>query len=172
MVGNHNASEIPKQGDSGAHKQKPRPHTPEGRGFRVKAPASSAQKKPRRSGVPTGASRLHSVCGGDDPHVAMVLQRRRLQRVLAITVQCKTRETKRKVPPARGLMLARLKETIGLYNHLCVGNRSARLASAVNDRGRRSPVRNLRRILSTVSHIQWSDTDRPWSGDCCEPRRR
>ena len=57
---------------------------------RVGAPASSAQKKPRRSGVPTGASKLRSVCGGDDPHVAMVLQRRRLHRVLAITVQCKT----------------------------------------------------------------------------------
>ena len=42
--GNHNDSEIPKQGNSRAHKQKPRPHTPEGRGFRVKAPASSAQK--------------------------------------------------------------------------------------------------------------------------------
>ena len=31
--GNHNVSEIPKQGDSGAHKQKPRPHMPEGRGL-------------------------------------------------------------------------------------------------------------------------------------------
>jgi hypothetical protein len=31
--GNHNASEIPKQGDSGAHKQKPRPNMQAGRGF-------------------------------------------------------------------------------------------------------------------------------------------
>src|SRR6476660_3663595 len=31
--------------------------------------------------------------------------------------------------------------------------------STVNDRGRRSPVHNPRRIPSTVSHSQWSDTD-------------
>ena len=63
---------------------------------RVKAPSSFVQTKPRRNGVPTGASMLRSMCGGDDPHVAMVLQRRRPQRVLAITVQCKTNERKGK----------------------------------------------------------------------------
>ncbi len=52
----------------------------------------------------TGASRLGFLCGGDDPpNRVTVLQLGRLQRVLVITVQCKTREPKEKPREGTGL---------------------------------------------------------------------
>jgi hypothetical protein len=56
----------------------------------------TSRRSPGEAGTKTGASRPFYVEGV--PHAVIVLQGRRLERALNITVQCKTRELKREAP--------------------------------------------------------------------------